>query len=447
MALNLDHLERLAAEWKSLQPLEPSRDERLWQKLRLEWNFHSNHIEGNTLTYGETAAFLLHDQVSGTHSGREYDEMKGHDLAIKLVRNLAASPQDLTEADVRNLNQIILKEPFYKDAVTPDGKPSRKLITPGRYKEEPNSVRTSTGELFEYASPMDVPPRMTKLVEAIRKCAGKDSLTFMAALAITHHEFTLIHPFDDGNGRTTRLITNYILLKKDLPPLVIPSEKKKDYLNALRQADGGDPTLLTDFFADQLVWSLDLAIKAAKGESLEEPSDIEKEIALFVREQERSQENPKGKNKEDFRRVWEESLSLILLKLEEKTRELGKLFSKREITLQVGIEFFSLAEGISKITHNIPTSLPERVEVSLEFEGYRAAPSDPFSIREWVTFRLEEYAYRILCQPEINLIFPYSKNPSPSEIDDITSKIIRRLFKEVKQKSLAPTPRGIPGGT
>src|SRR6201999_1758562 len=115
----------------------------------------------------------------------------------------------------------------------------------GRYKQEPNSVRTATGELFEYAVPMDVPARMAKLVEGVRHGVQRDGLEFFATLAITHHEFTLIHPFDDGNGRVARLVTNYLLLKKDLPPLVIKSELKKDYLSALRQADGGDPKALT----------------------------------------------------------------------------------------------------------------------------------------------------------------------------------------------------------
>lgn len=106
---------------------------------------------------------------------------------------------------------------------------------------------------------------------------------------MAHHEFALIHPFDDGNGRVARLLTNYMLLKKGLPPLVVPSVRKKDYLKALERADAGDPGLLADFFAEQLIASLELGIRAAKGESLEPPRDIDKEIELLIEERKKLQ--------------------------------------------------------------------------------------------------------------------------------------------------------------
>ncbi len=58
-------IDQKLAEWKALQPLKSEDEQRLWKKLRLEWNYHSNHIEGNTLTYGETELLLVHDQVEG----------------------------------------------------------------------------------------------------------------------------------------------------------------------------------------------------------------------------------------------------------------------------------------------------------------------------------------------------------------------------------------------
>lgn len=137
MPMDLEQIERLQVEWKSLQPLRADLEKKLWEKLRLEWNYNSNHIEGNTLTYKETEMYLLRGQTSGVHVEREYVEMKGHDYAIEIVRELASGSADLTEADIRNLNQVILKESFYKDAITPDGRPARKQIVPGRYKVEP----------------------------------------------------------------------------------------------------------------------------------------------------------------------------------------------------------------------------------------------------------------------------------------------------------------------
>ena len=64
------------AQWLALQPLAERDQKRLWEKFRLEWNYHSNHIEGNTLTYGETKLLLLFDKTQGPHEMREFEEMK-----------------------------------------------------------------------------------------------------------------------------------------------------------------------------------------------------------------------------------------------------------------------------------------------------------------------------------------------------------------------------------
>ena len=105
-----------------------SDDDRLWNKLKLEWNYNSNHIEGNTLTYHETELLLVFGRTSGGHPMRDYEEMKAHDVAIDHVRRLAAEERELSEAEIRQLNSIILKEPFWAPAETPDGQPTRKRI-------------------------------------------------------------------------------------------------------------------------------------------------------------------------------------------------------------------------------------------------------------------------------------------------------------------------------
>src|ERR1051325_8533016 len=82
----------LQNKWIAAQPLKAEDEQRLWDKFRLEWNYNSNHIEGNTLTYGETELLLFQGQTTGTHTIREYEEMKAHDVAIAHVRELASSP-------------------------------------------------------------------------------------------------------------------------------------------------------------------------------------------------------------------------------------------------------------------------------------------------------------------------------------------------------------------
>lgn len=258
-----EDLRRLACDWLGAQPLPAENENRLWQRLRIEWNYNSNHIEGNTLTYGETLLLLIHGRTRGEHLLREYEEMRGHDVAIELVRSLAREDRPLGEGDLRDLNRILLKEGFWRVAQTPDGEPTRKWIEPGRYKTQPNHVITATGELFHFATPEETPARTADLVRWLREEMQNPSLALPTLLARLHHEFIGIHPFDDGNGRVVRLLLNYVLLRAGLLPLVVKSRDRRRYLQVIALADAGDLAPLAEFFGQALRWSLHLGLEAA----------------------------------------------------------------------------------------------------------------------------------------------------------------------------------------
>lgn len=278
---NLGEVNKLRAALDEMRPLSKQASEALWQKLRLEWNYNSNHIEGNTLTYGETMLLLLHDKTTGDHEKREYDEMQAHDVAIHMVRNWAEDKnRDLTEADIKDLNRIILVKPFWKDAITPDGQPTRREIEIGTYKQFPNTVRTKTGELFQYATPEETPQKMGEFMEWYRTTNIQHPVYLAAEM---HYRFIRIHPFDDGNGRVARLLVNYILMKHGYTPIIIKSAEKEKYITALQKADAGDKSAFHDYIAEQQLYSLELELKAARGESLEEPDDLGKELTLINR--------------------------------------------------------------------------------------------------------------------------------------------------------------------
>lgn len=268
-------LERL----RSLQPLKKEDQQRLDKKFRLEFSYNSNHLEGNTLTYSETELLLLFGDAPGNHTKRELDEMEAHDVAWRLVEEWAYDKEhQLSERDIKNLNEIILVKPFWKDAQTPDGHTTRRLIKVGSYKEHPNSVRLQNGELFHYAAPGDVPIEMGDLITWYRSEEAQE-LHPIARAAMLHYRFVCIHPFDDGNGRVSRLLMNYALLKGGYPPVVIKTEAKADYLRALHRADVGELEAFVDYVAEQSIWSLQLSLKAATGESIDEPGDFEKRLA------------------------------------------------------------------------------------------------------------------------------------------------------------------------
>ncbi|MDP4271656.1 MAG: Fic family protein [Bacteroidota bacterium] len=253
------------------------------KKLRLEFNYNSNHIEGNTLTYGQTQLLLLFDKSSGDASVSDIEEMKAHDLALSQIEEMAKDQErPLTELFIKELHEMILVKPYWKNAISQDGNPTRKKIEIGQYKTTPNSVRLKSGLIHEYASPEETPALMNDLLEWYN--SKKDILHPVQLAAEFHYRFVCIHPFDDGNGRVARLIMNYILLRNNYPPVIIKSDDKENYLTALQKADTGDINSLIEYIEKQAIWSIELTLRAANGEDIDELDDIEKEIELLKRE-------------------------------------------------------------------------------------------------------------------------------------------------------------------
>ncbi len=273
----------LKKELDDLQPVSKENEDKLWKKFRLEWNFNSNHIEGNTLTYGETELLIIFDKTAGNHELREYEEMKAHDVAIHLIKEWSKDKtRRITETDIRNLNEVILVRPYWKEALTYDGQPTRRLIKIGQYKDHPNSVKLPSGEMFHYASPQETPGKMADLMTLFEQRSKDLHPVFVASNL--HYQFVLIHPFDDGNGRVSRLLANLYLMQEGYPPIIIKTEDKKAYLTALQKSDAGDKPAFYEYMADQLIWSLEKAIKASKGESIEDEDDVDKEIFLLKKQ-------------------------------------------------------------------------------------------------------------------------------------------------------------------
>lgn len=307
-----------------------------WKKFRLEFNYNSNHIEGNTLTYGHTELLLIRGKVAGQYDVRELEEMKAHDAALAVVRQEAESgSHTLTEVFIRQLNEIILVEPYYKDAQTAAGAPTRKLITPGKYKTEPNSVLLQTGEMFEYAKPEETPALMQELIEWYRKEEETKELHPVQLAALLHYKFVRIHPFDDSNGRTSRLLMNYVLLKNGYSPLVIESADKKNYLTALSQADTGDVEAFVSYITQKALRWQQLYTDALQGKNITEESDIDKQIELLKRKLSGGDKVNKSRTVEAVEEVIEGSLLPLMEQMEEKYVKLNELFLDYDRHLKV----------------------------------------------------------------------------------------------------------------
>lgn len=243
------------------------------------------------------------------------------------ILEIVKDDRPLTENFIRELHKLILKEPYEVDAITADGQPTKKKISVGDYKKQPNHVKTQTGEIFRFASPEETPAKMANLIEWYRKEAEKEEVNPILLAAQFHYRYIRIHPFDDGNGRTARILMNFILLKFGYPPIIIRTEDKTNYFAVLQQADVDRITPFVEYIAENLVTSLKLMIKGAKGESIEDPDDIDKEIALLEQRMKGIGEDVHlQKTEESILTVYNNSLTPLFKYFIEKNQLLSKFY-------------------------------------------------------------------------------------------------------------------------
>lgn len=224
--------------WQKIQPLSENDRDRLRRRFTVDFNYNSNHLEGNTLTYGQTEILLLFGKVIGEADVRDVEEMTASNVGLRMMTE-EASMKDipLTQNFIRTLHKTLLREDYTVYRNLPGGMHTSYVIHAGQYKTRPNSVITRYGDRFEYASPEETPGLMADLVDWYNKAEMEGKLSPIELAALFHYRYIRIHPFEDGNGRIARLMVNYILTRHNYPMIVVRSREKSKYLEALHQSD------------------------------------------------------------------------------------------------------------------------------------------------------------------------------------------------------------------
>ena len=128
----MTYLEQLYKEWTTLQPLKPEDRNRLDRKFMLEFNYNSNHIEGNTLTYGQTELLLFFGKVVDEANMKDLEEMKAHNVCLKMIQEEAGDRnKPLTETFIRQLHNTLLREDYTVYSQQHDGTPTSYIIHAG----------------------------------------------------------------------------------------------------------------------------------------------------------------------------------------------------------------------------------------------------------------------------------------------------------------------------
>ncbi len=447
----LEEVDQLKIEIDKLRPLPAETEQRILQKLRLEWNYHSNAIEGNALSYGETVAFLMHGLTAKGKPLKDHLDIRGHNKAINFLLGIVKDSRAITETDIRGLHEMVLVEPYKVRGETPSGLPTEKTIQLGQYKEEPNHVKTATGEIHYYASPEETPAKMGDLMAWYQQAQEEAKVHPLVIAGLFHHEFVAIHPFDDGNGRMARLLMNLILMQHGLPPLVVKQNDRTNYYQILSQADAGEYEPLITYFGELMRRSLTIYLKGARGESLVEAEDVDKEIALFKKGLDGRQTVKKIDSKENVNSIAKNSIFPFLQLLQGKCDQLSDLFFSRRYSIEYksGGTIHSSVQPSdwNKVKyewhHEVSrVSLPRDILYEFLWKDFKKT-REPFDTSLAVTIRFNMYNYTInfaVVPSETNeklrkLKKLYHEQLTPEEMNQIVKEIIGKVMAEIKQKA------------
>ncbi|WP_080432279.1 Fic family protein [Burkholderia ubonensis] len=209
----------------------------LREKLLLEWTYHSNAIEGNTLTLRETKV-VLEGITVGAKSLREHFEATNHRDAIVYVEDIVSKAEALSEWQIRNIHSLVLKGIDVEEA--------------GRYRRENIVIAGASTTPPDF---MHLAVAMAALIDWHEQAGGMHPVERAAEL---HTRFVKIYPFVDGNVQTGRLLLNFELMKAGYPPAIIRKEDRLAYYDSLDKACvSGDYGDITRLVAESVQRSLD----------------------------------------------------------------------------------------------------------------------------------------------------------------------------------------------
>jgi len=210
-----DEVDSLKKELDSKIPIPKETLKSLKESINLEWTYNSNGIEGNTLTLRETQVVLEGITVGGK-SIKEHLEAINHEKAILFLDDLVKDNEVISEWNIKNIHQLILKDIDNENA--------------GRYRKENVTIKGATHLPPDY---LKIPELMEKLILTYNTWNEYHPIIQAALL---HGELVKIHPFVDGNGRTSRLLMNLDLMNSGYNPVIIKKESRLKYYEALDKA-------------------------------------------------------------------------------------------------------------------------------------------------------------------------------------------------------------------
>ena len=232
----LKQIDALKAKLDRLRPLPPELVDNLREVYDIRLTYHSNAIEGNTLTQSETQIVVEKGITIGGKPLKDHLEAINHVEAIDFIRDLAIEERTISEWDIRQIHGLVCK-----------GERGA-----GAYR----TVNVmAAGSNYRYPDALAKPPLCGILLPELMQGFGEwlqsaPALHPVELAAEIHYRLVTIHPFSDGNGRTARLLMNLSLLRTGYPIAVIKTEERSGYIDAIvAWQSNGDDTHLKEMIA------------------------------------------------------------------------------------------------------------------------------------------------------------------------------------------------------
>lgn len=240
----LQEIDFLKAEFDQYRNLDNAK---IWEALAIEYTYESNRIEGNTLTLQETQLVIEKGLTISGKPLKEHLEAINHNEAIDFILDLVQNKEPLNERNLLQIHSIILKSIDKQNA--------------GIYRKVPVLISGS-----RHTPPQ--PYIVQKLMEDyfLFYEENKNGLHPIVLSAEMHERLVTIHPFIDGNGRTSRLIMNLILLQNGFPiaNLKGDTESRMRYYNALENSRTESKEEFILLIAETVKETLERRIKLVK---------------------------------------------------------------------------------------------------------------------------------------------------------------------------------------
>lgn len=217
-------------------PYEVIKD--MKEDFHIKNTYHSNAIEGNTLTLYETKAVLEDGITIQGKSFREHAEANNHKEAIEYVEELINDNIPLSQRTMKDIHAIVMQ--------------GIDRTTAGKYR---NTAALITGANHTPPSHEKIQDEMDNLMDRYKK---NNDLHPVEKAGLLHAKFVNIHPFSDGNGRTSRLLMNFELMKCGFPPITIEKDDRFRYYEVLdTSGTKGDYEPFILFIAERAVDTLE----------------------------------------------------------------------------------------------------------------------------------------------------------------------------------------------